>query len=130
MGYFQVSKDVTSFFLFMKEYEEAKVKPKIFERSIVDPYSATYLCEMTPSLNFIVMDYDVSFEGLDRYESQELYEFWDNLLMEIDRPNYYMHRSDVFSGGKFIGGFERVYDMGDFETEDEAIEWAQGNVYV
>ena len=111
---------------------------RISERVLFTPDSKTYCCEITPSLWVEVLGMEAEW---DEEVSDELREWWDEQLSHPDftggEDGYYVHYHSVVNTYEkdgpvtFAGWFvTTVHEDGEFETPEDAREYAQGNWHV
>ncbi len=138
MRYFQARREVTRDFT-MSNFPETRpagpLPARFTERALFTPDSQTYCCEATPSLWVEVLGYEAEW---DEEVSDELREWWDTELYDVmsNADSYYVHYHKVVAhvivlgGFTFAGWFTTVHEDGEFETPEDAREYAQGNWHV
>lgn len=113
--------------------EIVKKVGKIYSVYLYNPEQYTYCCELTPSyeLNFagITISGNETFDKLDEFECEELFETLRDAVRDCDDVAYY-HVS-------FIENLPTLSDeteiktgkilLGDFEDLDEALEYVHAN---
>ena len=138
MRYFQARREVTRDFGISNFPETRPAGPlpaRITERALFTPDSQTYCCESTPSLWVEVLGYEAEW---DEEVSDELREWWDTELYDVrsNDDDYYVHYSRVVAHVIVLGGFTftdwftTVHEDGEFDSLDDAREYAQGNWHV
>jgi hypothetical protein len=95
---------------------------RVWQRCLVTPDIATYLCAAEQSTYFYTLDYVFQF---DDSASEDDREWWNVESSSWHHDGFYVRRSHVFDASDRPYG-EAWAEQGE-DTEDDAREWAQGN---